>query len=214
MSAEIIHGDCLKIAPTLAGIDAVVSDPPYGIDHDTDYTRFTGGASKVRNTFDAVTGDDEPFDPTPWLDYPAVVLFGANCYSDKLPCGTWLIWCKRRDEKLGKFMSDCEAAWQKGGHGVYLFHHIWDGFDRESERGTPRVHPTQKPVALMEWAIKRLRLPMGATILDPYCGSGATGIAATNLGYRFIGIEDKAGYVEIARRRIADAQSQLSLGVA
>jgi site-specific DNA-methyltransferase (adenine-specific) len=139
-----------------------------------------------------------------------VVLFGANCYSDRLPLGSLLVWCKRPPNKLGKFMSDCEVGWMNRGHGVYLFHHVWDGFNRESERGKA-VHPTQKPVALTRWCIERLKLKPGATILDPYMGSGSTGIAAVELGFRFVGIEKDPAYYATAVRRIFGAQPSLAM---
>ena len=209
---QVLQGNCLKLRSSLPHVDAVVTDPPYGIDHKTDYTRFSGGVPPARRDYGAVEGDVEPFEPAPWLGYQKVVLFGANCYSDRLPLGSWLIWCKRRDSKLGAFMSDCEVAWMKGGHGVYLFNHVWDGFDKASERGVPRIHPTQKPVAVMRWVIERLRLPKGATILAPYMGAGATGVAALQLGYRFIGIDLNAEYCEAAQRRLkGPLQAEMSL---
>ena len=71
-------------------------------------------------------------------------------------------------------------------------------------------HPTVKPIALMRWLCK-LVTPPNALILDPFCGSGSTGVAAVQEGFRFLGIEREASYVEIARRRIADAAAQGSL---
>jgi DNA modification methylase len=206
MMYEIIEGDCLQIAPTLTGVDAVVSDPPYGMAHNTNYKRFTGGAHE-NHAFAPIFGDDAPFDPAPWLAYPRVTLFGSNHFAAHLPTGTTLVWYKRRANKTGTFLSDCELAWQKGGKGVYLFHHVWDGFDRASERGKT-LHPTQKPVMLMEWVLDRLKLPSGATILDPYCGSGSTGVAALNRGYNFIGIEREPQYAAIARQRLDCAQNK------
>ena len=132
------------------------------------------------------------------------MMFGFNCFSDRLPMGSLLVWCKKRAPNLGKFLSDCEVAWMRGGHGVYLFHHEWHGFMRESERG-PTLHPTQKPVALMRWCIERLRLKPGSTICDPYMGSGSTGVAAVQLGHHFIGAELDAEYFAIAKARIDEA---------
>jgi site-specific DNA-methyltransferase (adenine-specific)/modification methylase len=119
---ELHHGDCRDWLDVSA--DAVVTDPPYGIAHNTNYKRFTGGLSDHCNFETPIAGDDEPFDPSPFMRFKKVILWGANCFSDRLPMGTWLVWCKRRENQLGKFMSDCEVAWQKGGHGSYLFHHV------------------------------------------------------------------------------------------
>ena len=203
----LYNGDCLEYLPTIEDKSKVivVSDPPYGCKNDCDYTRFSGGLSDSKNYRSGIHGDDTPFDPTPWLQFPKVIMWGYQFFADKVPQGTVLVWLKRRDNQMGKFLSDCELAWQKGGKGVYLYRHIWNGFDRESERGEKALHPSQKPVALMEWCIERISEP-GDTIFDPFMGSGATGIACYNLGRSFIGCELDAGYFEIAKKRIAEAQ--------
>jgi site-specific DNA-methyltransferase (adenine-specific) len=72
-------------------------------------------------------------------------------------------------------------------------------------------HPTQKPVELMRWCLADLWLPKDALVIDPFCGSGSTGVAAMAMGYRFLGIEREPAYCEIARRRIADAAAQGNL---
>jgi DNA modification methylase len=206
---QLYHADCRDVLPHLTNIDAVIADPPYGIDHDCDYGRFTGGKNPSRDFGKAIAGDDEPFDPTPWLPFPKVVLFGANCYSDRLPLGSLLVWLKRRDNQLGTFMSDAEVAFLKGGHGVYLFRHVWNGFDRESEARQKTLHPTQKPVALMRWIIERLKLEPGSTILDPYMGSAPVGVAAIEAGHCYIGIERDAEYFATAVRRLQDRATPL-----
>ena len=87
-----------------------------------------------------------------------------------------------------------------------MFRHHWDGMMRASERGVERQHPTQKPVALMQWCIEQLGRP--AVICDPYMGAGSPGVAAMNLGLNFIGIEIHRPYFEIACERISRAQAQ------
>lgn len=198
----IYLGDCRDILPTLdaGSVDLVLTDPPYGVRNDCDYTRFTNGKSQNHNSGSDMVGDDQPFDPSPFLGFPRVVMFGANYYADSLPIGTWLVWLKKRDHQLGMFLSDCEIAWQKGGIGVYLYRHIWNGFDRESEKGRT-IHPTQKPVAVIAWCINRFG-PEVNLILDPFCGSGTTLVAAKMLGRRGIGIEIEERYCEIAAKRL------------
>jgi len=208
----ILHnGDCMEYMRTMDrdGV-IVVSDPPYGCANNCDYTRFTGGLAPGRNYHAGILGDDKPFDPTPWLDFPKVILWGYQFFADKVPQGTVLVWLKKRDNQLGKFLSDCELAWQKGGKGVYLYKHTWSGFDRGSERNQKSLHPSQKPVALMEWCIERVSKP-GDTIFDPFMGSGSTGVACVNLGREFIGCETDAGYFEIAQKRIEAANAQRRL---
>jgi DNA modification methylase len=212
MTYELIHGDCLIELPKLAArgvvVDAVITDPPYGVAHDTNYRRFSGGKGyeHLRNQHEAIQGDSKAFDPAPWLAFPRVVLFGANCYSDRLPCGSWFIWDKRTT--VGStILSDAEVAWYSRGHGVYIFAHCWSGFARASEP-QEHYHPTQKPVALMRWCIGRLNLPQGSTILDPYMGSGSTGIAALLEGHNFFGIERDEHYFQIAEARIKRASGE------
>lgn len=205
--------DCLAVMREMeaGSVDAVVTDPPYGIDHDTDYTRFSGGTSNKRNTFMRIANDAEPFDPTPFLGFPKVAMCGANCYSNRLPLGSWLIWCKKPDSNLGNVLSDAEAVWFNSGHGIYLFKHMWDGFNRQTERGEPKWHPTQKPIALMMELMERLSLERETVVLDPYMGSGPVGIACAKTGRKFIGIELDESYCEIARRRIVEARMQGNL---
>jgi len=210
----LYRGDCRDILPTIgAEIDAIVSDPPYGIRMDTDYKRFTHDYSHAGNNHRPIEGDGVDFDPQHLLDFKKVILFGYNRFAGRVPCGTLLIWDKRF--KNGKaFLSDGEIAWMKsqykdigphmGGYGLYIFSETSQGFVRPE----PVQHPTQKPVSVMKWCIGRLSLPAGSTICDPYMGSGTTGVAALQLGYKFIGIEIDPEYYAIAEKRIAAAQAQ------
>lgn len=203
----VIEGDNADYREALPKSAAIVSDPPYGMNWDVDSVRFSGGNVRRgagKSDYLTIHNDDKPFDPAPWLDFEKVVVWGSNHYAQRLPVGTTLVWVKRNDAAFGTFLSDAEIAWQKGGHGVYCFRVIRDFDDRGA-------HPTQKPVALMEWCIERLKLPEDSLVIDPYCGSGTTGVAAVQLGHRFIGIEREPQYCAIARRRIADAAAQGSL---
>ena len=153
-----------------------------------------------------IAGDDKPFNPAPGLDFNTVVLFGANHFADKLPPSPfWLVWDKR-DGVCSNDQADCEFAWVKGSGNARVIRHLWNGMLKASERGDIRVHPTQKPVAVMEWALKT----SGATgtILDPFMGSGTTGVACVKLRRRFIGIEIEEKYFQIACKRIEDAYRQ------
>jgi site-specific DNA-methyltransferase (adenine-specific) len=192
-AVTIYHGDCREIAPVL-GLDyAVVSDPPYGMRWDGRVTPGPGGHAGGRSySFGVqITGDDKPFDPTPWREYPEAILWGANHYWSRLPQGTTLVWIKRNDNAFGSFLSDAEIAWQRGGCGVYC--HRGVGYKSED-----RNHPTQKPLGLMAWCVERTR----GVILDPFMGSGTTLRAAKNLGRKAIGIEIEERYCEIAARRM------------
>ena len=206
-SVTIIHGDCRDVLPVEC--DAVVSDPPYGMDWNVNSRRFTGGHNpeargrQGRNDYRPVHGDKEPFDPAPWLDFPAVVLWGVNHFAARVPVGTTLVWIKRLDPSFGTFLSDAELAWVKGGHGVYCRRDT--SMNGESSN---RLHPTQKPVGIIQWSMERAKVPEGATVLDPYMGSGTTGIACIRTGRRFVGIEIEAGHFATARQRLENELRQ------
>lgn len=206
-TVKLIQGDCLAVLPTIGGIDAVVADPPYGMGWDPDSTRFSGGNNPENRGpsrhQDSIRGDDRSFDPSPWLDFSEVILWGANHFGSRLPVGTTLVWLKRFDDAFGTFLSDAEIAWEKGGHGIYCHRDV-----SMNNIAKHRVHPNQKPVGLATWCIERLKLRPGATILDPYMGSGTTGVAAIRLGFNFIGIEIDPTYFAIAQKRIQAEQDR------
>ena len=208
---ELFLGDCREILPTLAGIDAVVSDPPYGIG----YQRGAGGKGKQRlrsgrNDESPIVGDDVPFDPSPWMEWPCI-LWGANHYAYSLPHGRWLAWNKLGGLEPWDDFSDVEFAWQNTRAADRIFSLLWKGLVQAEKVGNgERWHPTQKPIGLMAWCLKQL--PDGChTILDPFMGSGTTGVACVKLGRRFIGIEIDQGYFDIACRRIEAATKQPDL---
>ena len=208
--ATLYLGDCREILPTLAGVNAVVSDPPYGMGFNTDSRRFTGSNIKrgLGREDRIIIGDDEPFDPAPWLAFSEVILWGANHYAQRLPVGSTLVWLKKYQEQYGTFLSDAEIGWQRGGHGVYCLHAPDSPARRRNEfngQADATAHPTQKPLALMSWCIERTS---AETILDPFMGSGTTGVAALKLGRKFIGIEIEPRYFDIACKRIAEAWKQ------
>lgn len=216
----LYRADCYDLMDTrlLKDVSCIVSDPPYGVDNDCDYSRFTNprgkGKSKTEGgkTYKQIKDDDKPFDPTPFIGkkFEEAILFGANYFCQHLPMGTWLIWKKKQAKTLGTFLSDAELAWQKGGKGVYLFDHEWAGASRKSEKGKFH-HPTQKPILLMQWCIQRVKAEI---IFDPFMGSGSTGIAAVREGRQFIGVEFEKEYFDIACTRIESefAQEQLFQG--
>jgi len=197
----IYHGDCREILPTLEFSGLVLTDPPYGIDHPTDYLKRGRSNLAVCRDYHRVHGDDLPFAPQ-WLLGVGVahILWGANHFASLLPSvGGWLVWDKERPDALDQ--STCELAWTDCVKGVRRFRFLWDGMRRA---GTDLLfHPTQKPVSLMTWCMN-LRWTCNFTdILDPYMGSGTTLVAAKNLGRRAIGIEIEENYCEIAAKRLA-----------
>jgi DNA modification methylase len=181
-------------------VDAVVTDPPYGMNYNTNSTRFKGPRGGNKKDWGGIVGDNEPFDPSPWIGFPKAILFGSNHFCASLPVGTTLVWIKRQDDAFGTFLSDAELAWCKGGNGVYCKRGPFP-----QSIASDREHPSQKPVELMEWAINRAKVDAGQAILDPFMGSGTTGVAAVKLGRKFIGIEIEPQYFDVARKRIQAA---------
>jgi len=205
-------GDSLVIASLLEGVNAVISDPPFGMNLNTDNSRFSGGnAASVSRRCNGIgtgkgkgiIGDEKPFDPAPWLEYPKVVLFGSNHFGARLPVGTKLIWIKRNDEAFGSFLSDAEEAWMKGGHGIYCKRDL-----SMNGEALTRCHPCQKPLPIMAWCMDKAKVPLGATVLDPYMGSASTGIACIRTGRKFIGIEKDPTHYATALKRITDELAQ------
>lgn len=219
----LIRGDCLAVLPAVSGVDAVVTDPPYGQKYRAPSSRpkpaSTRGlngnwvASYKRRSPDRVIGDDSPFDPSALFAFAEQLVWGAHRFSSRLPDGQWLVWDKREGLPVID-QGDCEAAWLNRTGPMRIVRHRWAGLivqsgSEEAKRqpGTshaaPRLHPTQKPVAVMEWCIGFIK---SDAIIDPYMGSGTTGVACVNLGRKFIGIEISPEYFEIAKARILKAQ--------
>lgn len=192
----IYHGDCRDIVQYLSAY-TVISDPPYGMSYKP--TRGSDGSKKWGDR--TVAGDDEDFDPRWLLDgirFPRVVLWGANHYSELLPSSPgWIIWDKTpRGRKEGFIAADVEMAWTNCLTRPLKFSMQWGG---EQRGGEGFFHPTQKPVALMDWVI---RTCAEGIILDPYMGAGPVLVAAKNLDRKAIGIELEERYCEIAANRL------------
>ena len=184
-------GDCREILPTLPRADAVVTDPPYGIGE-----KMQGGTWGAAEKY----VDFRRWDVAPSLEFlaqlrssaPAVVLWGGN-YFDAPPSRCWLVWDKLNAVRT---MADVELA--------------WTNLDKPAKRFRAAVgvhewgHPTEKPLNLISWCIEQLP-PPAQTILDPFMGSGTSGVAAVKMGRKFIGVEIEEKYFDIACRRISQA---------
>ena len=190
---RLILGDCLEVMPLLGKVDAVVTDPPYGIGADAGvgkYGKLKAGPQRW----------DSAAPSMGWMpDVPAIV-WGGN-YFDLPPSRAYLVWDKGAGFK-GRDFAECEMAWCSFDANARIF--ARDPLARGDYRG--KQHPTQKPVALMEWCLGFL--PDAETILDPFAGSGSTGVACVNMGRRFVGIERDPDYFDIMCRRIDEAMRQ------
>lgn len=201
-------------ASRIVRADAIVTDPPYGIGYKVNERAKAGPGALLKATketetqaVDVIAGDDKPFDPRPLLSTPKLALFGAQHFSHKLPRGRWLVWDKRRESKPDDH-SDGELIWMTGDstEALRIHRQKWRGVVREGEENCSRskkLHPNQKPVALLTVILDHLGLVAGQTVADPYMGSGSTGIAALRASMNFIGCEIDAAHFETARARIA-----------
>lgn len=217
-NATLYLGDCRDILPTLPKVDAVVTDPPYGIGE-------AAGANKSRRNLAASNDygnddwDNQPIAPELMAAVRGAgtwnIIFGGNYYECP-PASCWLVWDK--DNGASDF-ADCELAWTNLPKAVRRIKWTWNGFIRQGEMSRKagqwdiRNHPTEKPVGVMKWCIGHLPEP-NKTILDPFMGSGTTGVAAVQMGRKFIGIEREPKYFDIACKRIEDAQRQGDLFIA
>jgi site-specific DNA-methyltransferase (adenine-specific)/modification methylase len=198
-------GDCRQLLPSVGPVEAVITDPPYGIGlaglSGTRRGRWVRASEDYR-----VAGDDGPFDPAPFLGFEKVILWGGNHYASRLPdARCWLVWDKR-EGTTPDHQADCELAWTNLPGPARMHRQLWRGVIRRGEENVsrqPRCHPTQKPVALMRWCVELAKKPDG--VLDPFMGSGTTGVACARLGVRFVGIEIEPRHFEIACRRIEEA---------
>ena len=211
-AVTIYHGDCREIVPTLGRFDLLLTDPPYGISLPTNYAKTRRNAEakdKRRHAWkgnahlDAIYGDNEPFQPSIFLEHGKLMLWGAQNYASRLPDSySWLVWDKRDKRGANCHLGDCELCWCLGVpfKSVRIFHHLWIGYQRDSEVGEKVLHPTQKPLQLMTWCINLAGDVQ--TILDPFAGSCTTGRAAKDLGRKAVLIEREERYCEIGARRM------------
>ena len=197
--ATLYLADCMEVLPILPPVDAVITDPPYGIGD-----KMQGGTWGAKEKY----ADFRRWDIAPTAENlckliaaaPLAVVWGGN-YFGLPPSRCWLSWCKLNAVPT---MADFELA--------------WTNMDKPCKRLQLPVgvhdtgHPTQKPVALMKWSIRQVGTP--GRIFDPYMGSGTTGVAAVQMGGEFFGCEIEPKYFDIACRRIEEAQRQESFDFA
>ena len=205
---RLILGDCLEVMPLLGEVDAVVTDPPYGIGESSKKNQSRGTLAPPRDYGDFDwdrTTCDEAIDFAISIAKKSIV-FGGNYYNLP-PTSCWLVWDKQNG---GNDFADCELAWTNLNKAVRRIYWRWNGMIRRGD--DVRQHPTQKPEGVMSWCIEHL--PAGTeTILDPFMGSGTTLVACAKLGRKGIGIELDPEYFEIACKRVQAAYDQPDLFV-
>ncbi len=203
--ATLYLADCMDVLPNLPKVDAVITDPPYGIGENSKKVASRESLAKPKD-YGEFDWDKAP-PPAELIDAIRekaqwCALFGGN-YFNLPPTSCWLVWDKLN---TGDF-ADCELAWTNWPKAVRRIQWRWNGMIRQGNE--ERFHPTQKPLAVMKWVIDLC--PKSDTILDPFMGSGTTGVAAIQMGRKFIGIEREPKYFDIACERIERATRQESL---
>lgn len=205
-SVQLHLGDCLSYMRGMAdkSVDCVITDPPYGIAR-----VWKGGGghgwgkaraqTQERNVWDETAPPKEVFDGM-FRVGSLHCIWGGN-YFDLPPQRGWLVWNK---PERNFTLSEAELCWTSKDMPIRVFDYRRSDGDR--------VHPTQKPVALMKWCIELMTKP-GDTVFDPFMGSGTTGVACMQTGRNFIGCEISPEYFAIAEKRIHEAKQQLRLGI-
>ena len=207
-SCTLVLADYTTVLSTVRDITTIVADPPYG----NDYRQKRSRDKLVKVDFEhaPIVGNATPFDPSLLLDAaPVVVLWGANYYADRLPAnGKWLVWDKR-EQTTPDDGADLEMAWTNLKGVPRMHRQLWRGICRRGEenisRGSRKLHPNQKPVALMDWCLDQAGVPQEGHVVDTHMGSGTTGLACLRRGIRFTGIELDPTHYEVAVSRLRAA---------
>ena len=186
---RLLCGDCTVKADVerlMSGsrAAAVIADPPYGMKLDTDFSTMVGANAKGGNTYPAIVGDNQPYNPAPIFTAfgkcAEIFLFGADYYAESIPdrnLGSWLVWDKRKETQAEAFGSEFELCWSKARHKRRVLRHDWFGFlsSANQREARDRLHPAQKPTSLIRDIITQW---VDGLVVDPYAGSGTTIIAA------------------------------------
>lgn len=207
---ELYLGDCMDVLPSIGKVSAVITDPPYGINMDkgTRGGGVDGFGKNIKRKPKAYDGGWDDKRPLPEVFAALLsasdkaIIWGGNYFSDLLPVSSkWLWWDKLQTMPS---YSDGELAWTSlPGASTKKFVYNGSGLHAKEK---DRFHPTQKPVELMRWCLSHL--PGASTILDPFMGSGTTGVACVKSGLSFVGIERDPHYFDIACERIRKAYAQ------
>ena len=202
---KLYNKNCLEVMRSMpdGSVDAVITDPPYGIGRDgAKRTTSKHGGRKAHEFrgWDASRPDKEIFDEIIRISKYQII-WGGNYFADLLPPSQkWLVW----DKGQRIMQSDGELAWTSMSGALRIYE-----LNRAALQVDGAVHPTQKPVSLMMWCIEQIK--DSRIIFDPFMGSGSLGVAALKLGREFIGCEIDPKYFAIAEKRIKQAAQQPAL---
>ena len=197
----------MEVMPLVGKVDAVLTDPPYGIGVSSRMSKQSGTqygkAAAKKSEYDYKEWDNKTPDLSFLPNVPSIIWGGNYFELHASPC--WLVWDKQNG---ANDFADCELAWTNLDKAVRRIYWRWNGMIRKGD--DVRAHPTQKPVGVMQWCINHLPTDT-QTILDPFMGSGTTLVACAKMGRKGIGIELDEDYFEIACKRVEDAYRQPDL---
>lgn len=198
-NATLYLGDCAEILPTLDKVDAVITDPPYGIGaaKGKAHSSIRDNDSWEQKNWDDETPKKELIDLI--VKHGSIAFVWGGNYFHLPPSSGWLVW-RKPEAETGFSLADVELCWSNKNFAARC---------KTLPRRDGNQHPTQKPIDLMKWCIDMAGNPQ--TILDPFMGSGTTGVAAVQMGKSFIGIEREKSYFDIACERIEKAQQQTDM---
>lgn len=208
----LIEADCLAVMPLLGRFDLLLTDPPYGIKQAEGFSGAGGFSAPIKRREYSGNWDDSRPHPdvfTAMIDAAELaMIWGGQYFADLLPArGKWLWWDKCQTMPT---FGDGELAWTNlSGVAPKKFTYSNNGL-MAKEKG--RVHPTQKPVAVMEWCLGFA--PKAQTVLDCFMGSGTTLVACQRLGRNGTGVELDPEYFDIACKRVDEATRQVDLFIA
>lgn len=200
-------GDCMEVMQGLDKVDAVVTDPPYGIGESKNDNKSRSKLA-VSKDYKKSNWDDQPASESQILAMKNIsqhqIIFGGNYFQGLGSTSCWLIWDKQNGDND---FADCELAWTNLNKAVRRLYWRWHGMIRKGD--DVREHPTQKPLGVIQWCLTHV--PNAKTILDPFMGSGTTLVACVKEQRKGIGIELDPDYFDIACKRVEEAYRQPSL---
>ena len=226
---RLVCGDSFDLAvldEAVAGlpVGCVLTDPPYGVCLQTDYSIIGGlnppsGPKSPGVKYRSVVGDDHPFDAAPFVarfdDVREQFWWGADYYRATIPegdlAGSWLVWDKRVDESLDAVLGAAfELCWSRQKHQRRILRHVWTNYNSHDNDGHARAHPTEKPVLMLRDILDRWA-PDKCRVVDPFAGSGTTLIAAHNTGRTCSAVEIDPGYCDVIVTRWEEATGQTAM---
>lgn len=202
--ATIFLGDCREILPSLPDFDLVLTDPPYGIDENSNKQKTRGRLTAVTDYGDFNWDKEAP--SKEFLDMirskgEIQVIFGGNFF-ELPPTSCFFVWDK--DNGTNDF-ADCELAWSNLKSATRLKRYRWNGMLQENMQDKEqRVHPTQKPLSVLQWILNIvMKKHEIKSVLDPFMGSGSVLRMCKNNLIHSVGIDKEERYCEIAAKRLS-----------